>query len=61
MYLMWLLLGLNEIAIIKQLAPYGGTLQLDSTVVSDWTVSQNSRDLSLLGAYILEGADRNNK
>lgn len=58
---MWLLLGLNEIAIIKQLAPYGGTLQLNSTAVSDWPVSQNSRDLSHLGAYILEGADGNNK
>lgn len=41
MYLMGLLLGLNEIAIIKQLAPDGGTLQLNSTVVSDWTVCES--------------------
>lgn len=59
---MWWLLGLNEIAIVKQLAPYEGTLQLNSTV-SDWTVplSQNSRDLSLCRAYTLEGVYRNNK
>lgn len=61
MYPMRLLLGLNEIAIIKQLAPHRGTSQLNSTVVRDWTVSQNSRDLSLFGAYILEEADGNNK
>lgn len=62
-YLMWGLLGLNQIAIIKQLAPYGETLQLNSTVVSDWTVPvrQHSRDLSVCGVYILEWADRNNK
>lgn len=60
-YLMWWLLGLNEIAIIKQLPLYGRTVQLNVVVVSDWTVilSQNSRDLC--GAYILEGAYRNNK
>jgi len=46
---------------LKQGLPYGGELQLNSTLVSDWmvTVSQNSRDQSLCGAYSLEGADRN--
>lgn len=46
--------------ILKQGLSYGGELQLNSTLVSDWmvTVSQNSRDQSLCGAYNLEGANR---